>query len=60
MFCYCSKNNYIPMLVITQPFIYLLVLLTDAPKCSHTQLTARVSAQKRPQKADFHAGLLTV
>lgn len=48
------------MPVITQPFIYLLVLLTDAPKCSHTQLITRVAAQKLPQKADFHAALLTV
>lgn len=27
-------TNTIP--VITQPFIYLMVLLADAPKCSHT------------------------
>lgn len=41
------------MLVITQPLIYLLLLLTDAPKCSHTQLIARVAAQKRTAKGWF-------
>lgn len=44
--------------VITQPFIYLMVSLTDAPKCSHTQLIKRVATQKLAQTADFDAGSL--
>lgn len=58
MFCYCSKI-IIMMPVITQAFIYFMVSLTDAPKCSHTQLIQRVATQKPAQAADFDAGSLT-